>query len=376
MADLVAAKIEQLAERARREIDAGLLPSCQYALALDGEIVAGETLGEATPESRYVVFSATKAPVVATFWTLMQDGDVDITLPVRYYVADFMADGDPDRGGVITVEQVLLHTSGFPSAPMGPPDWWTREGRLARMRSWRCNWEPGSAYEYHPTSAHWVLGEIIETVTGTDVRTVVADRVLEPHGLQRLRLGVPEGEQGDIAPLVATGEPATPDELEATFGVRELPLTEVTDEALLRFNDPGYRELGVPGGGGVSDAADLARFYQALLHNPKGVWDDDLLADVTGNVRNTFRDPLLGQPAGRTLGLIVAGDDGFAAHRGFGKTGSPSRFGHNGAGGQLAWADPASGLSFTYLTNGIDAHRIRQAKRGVALSSIAADCAP
>ena len=374
MTELVDEKLEQLATRARREIESGLLPSCQYALAVDGEVVAGETLGEATPDNRYVIFSATKAPVVSTFWTLMQDGDVDITLPVVHYVPDFMADGDPERGPKITVEQVLLHTSGFPHAPMASPDWWTREGRLARMRAWRCNWEPGTAYEYHPTSAHWVLAEIIETVIGTDYRVVVTDRVLTPHGLDRLSLGVPEGQQDDILPLVSTGEPATPDELEALFGLRAIPVGEVTDEALLGFNHPATRALGVPGAGGVSDASDLARFHQALLHNPKGVWDEELLADVTGNVRNTFRDPLLGHPAGRTLGLLVAGDDGFATHRGFGKTGSARTFGHNGAGGQLAWADPERGLSFTYLTNGLDAHRIRQAKRGVALSSIAADC--
>jgi CubicO group peptidase (beta-lactamase class C family) len=243
------------------------------------------------------------------------------------------------------------------------------------MRQWHCSWEPGSAYEYHATSAHWVLAEIIERTTGTDFRTVVSDRVLDPHGLQRLRLGVPEADQGDITELVASGDPATPDELAAALGVRELPVTEVTEDALLGFNEPATRALGVPGGGAVSDAADLALFYQALLHNPKGVWDDDLLADVTGNVRNTLPDLLFGHPILRTLGLCTAGDDGKATYRGFGKTGSPGRFGHNGAGGQLAWADPDSGLSFVYLTNGLDAHPIRQGRRGVALSSIAADCA-
>ena len=124
----------------------------------------------------------------------------------------------------------------------------------------------------------------------------------------------------------------------------------------------------------MSDASDLARFYQALLHNPGELWDADLLADVTGNVRNTFPDPLFGLPILRTLGLCTAGDDGKATYRGFGKTGSGATFGHNGAGGQLAWADPATGLSFVYLTNGLDAHPLRQARRGVALSSIAADC--
>ncbi len=375
MSSLVTEKIDALATRARREIDSGLLPSCQYAVALDGEIVAGETLGDATPDTRYVIFSATKAVVASTFWTLMQDGDVDITLPVQHYVPEFMVDGDPEHGPAITVEHVLLHQSGFPTAPLGPPAWSTREGRLDRMRTWRTNWEPGTRFEYHPSSAHWVLAELIERLTGTDHRSVVADRVLGPLGLDRFQLGVPPDQQGDVALLIAVGEEPTPDELEAAFGIRQLPLTEVTEAALLGFNEPAALALGVPGGGGVSVAATLARFYQALIHDPKGLWDPDLLADVTGNVRNHLPDPMFGVPIMRTLGLCTAGDDGKATYRGFGKTGSPKRFGHNGAGGQLAWADPESGLSFVYLTNGLDAHTIRQAKRGVALSSIAADCA-
>ena len=60
--------------------------------------------------------------------------------------------------------------------------------------------------------------------------------------------------------------------------------------------------------------------------------------------------------------------------RGFGRTGSEHAFGHNGAGGQIAWADPASGVSFVYFTNGFDRDPIRQGRRGVALSSLAGDC--
>ena len=48
--------------------------------------------------------------------------------------------------------------------------------------------------------------------------------------------------------------------------------------------------------------------------------------------------------------------------------------GHNGAFGQVAWADPETGLSFAYVTDGLDEHVIRQGKRGVALSSLANAC--
>ncbi len=373
MATLVEENVEALRARTRREIDDGLLPSCQIALALDGEVVVHETFGDADDTTRYVIFSATKPVVASTAWTLIQDGHLDVSRPVIDYFPEFMR--DEERRGDVTVEQVMLHTSGFPHAPLGPPAWLTREGRLERMARWRLNWAPGSQFEYHPTSAHWVLAEIIERLAGDDYRRVIRERVLDPHGLTRLRVGVPESEQDDIAGIASVGEPATPDELEAALGIRELPATEVTDDALLRFNTPSTRAVGVPGGGGVSDAADLARFYQALLHNPAGVWDADLLTDVTSRVRNTFRDPMGGYPVRRTLGLCLAGDDEFKGHRGFGHTSSPGTFGHLGAGGQIGWADPATGLSFAYLTNGIDANAIRQGRHCVSVSSVAATCA-
>ena len=40
---------------------------------------------------------------------------------------------------------------------------------------------------------------------------------------------------------------------------------------------------------------------------------------------------------------VTAGDDGLAPMRGFGHTNSSGAFGHNGAFGQIAWADPATG---------------------------------
>ena len=58
----------------------------------------------------------------------------------------------------------------------------------------------------------------------------------------------------------------------------------------MTFNRPEVRAVGSPGGGGVSTAADLALYYQGLLHNPGGIWKPDVLADVTGTVRNTFTD--------------------------------------------------------------------------------------
>ena len=79
-----------------------------------------------------------------------------------------------------------------------------------------------------------------------------------------------------------------------------------------------------------------------------------------------------GVPANRSLGLVLAGDDGFSHARGMGRTVSPGAFGHNGAGGQICWADPATGLSFAFVTSGYDRHEVRQPKRTTAIASLAA----
>lgn len=360
------AKLDGLLDRASREVHDGLLPSAQLAVARDSRLVASAAFGLADCSTRYVVFSATKALVASAVWILIGEGRLDPAWRVAEVIPEFGTNGK-DK---VTIEQVMLHTSGFPHAPMPPSLWLDRAGRVERFGSWRLNWEPGTRFEYHPTSAHWVLAELIARSSGQDHRAFVAERVIRPLGLTELDLGIPKEDQHGIADLVAVGAPPTEEEMEAAIGLRVVPPTEVTTDNLLVFNTSEARLAGVPGAGAIGTAAGLALFYQALLHNPGGLWNPELLADVTGHVRNTFPDPLTGVPANRSLGLVIAGDDGKANLRHYlGRSVSPRAFGHAGAGGQIAWADPATGLSFAYLTNGLDAHVLREGRRGVALSS-------
>jgi CubicO group peptidase (beta-lactamase class C family) len=358
--------VARLMARARREVDDGLLPSAQVALALHGELVAFETFGTESNESRYIVYSATKAFVAGAMWALIGDGLIDPKSTVAEVIPEFASNG---KDG-ITIEQVMLHTSGFPYAPMRPTDGATSEGRSARFAAWRLNWEPGSTYEYHATSAHWVLAELIERATGRDFRDVVHERVTEPAGLERV-LGRTAHR---AAELQVVGEPATPEELQAAFGVSELDVGEVTTELLMSLGQPEAQAIGVPGGGGVMRAADLALYYQAVLRNPGQMWRPDVLHDVTTNVRNRLPERLTGLPANRTLGLVQAGADGMSHLRGMGRTVSPQTIGHNGAKGQIAWGDPATGLSLGYCTNGLDEHAVREPRRTTAIASLAAVC--
>ena len=76
-----------------------------------------------------------------------------------------------------------------------------------------------------------------------------------------------------------------------------------------------------------------------------------------------------GKPVGFQLQMRLAN------YRGFGKTNSPLAFGHGAAGGQIGWADPTTGISLGYCTNGFDRNDMRQGRRGVGISSLAVVCA-
>lgn len=118
-----------------------------------------------------------------------------------------------------TLEQVLCQTAGFPRAPMAAPRWWTRVGRL----------------------------------------------------------GVPE--QGDIASLEHIGEPPASNGMRELFGA-SLAWPSTIDHSLLMFNEPKVRALGVPGDGAVSTAADMALFYQCVMHNTEGLSQPQVLASA------------------------------------------------------------------------------------------------
>jgi CubicO group peptidase (beta-lactamase class C family) len=321
-----------------------------------------------------VVFSATKAITSAAAWLLIQEGKLDPSETVAAIVPEFGTNG---KEGV-TVEQLFTHTAGFPHAPFRPDEFLERGKRLARFATWRLGWEPGSRFEYHPSSSMYVIAELIERRSGSSFGEFVRRRIAEPLGLRDLWAGLPDAEHARLADCVHVGEALTDADFRR-LGFPPPPVTEVTEEAIGSFNRPEVRRAGIPGGGGTMTAADLALFYQALLDGGRALagaelWSAATLAEVRRVRTGELRDPVFGKHAHRGLGIVIAGDAD-RTFRGFGHTNSALAFGHNGAGGQLAWADPATGLSLGYCTNGFDRNVVRQARRGVGIASRAAACA-
>jgi CubicO group peptidase (beta-lactamase class C family) len=372
-AGIDAEKLEALFERAKRDVDAGLIPSAQVAVARNGRVAGMRTIGSAvqggqerpaTDETLYCIYSCTKVIVASAIWALLEEGKLSLDERVADIIPEFGTNGKE----VITVEQTLLHEGGFPQAPFAPDLWESKEERLEAFSRWHLNWEPGTAYEYHSTSAHWVLAEIIERRTGVEFRQFVHDRIIAPMGLDDMYLGLPDRLSDRFAEITWVGDQTPPPG----------GWTEVTPEAVMGFNKPNRRRAGVPGGGCVTNAAQIAMFYQVLLNGgstPEG--RQVLKPETIGmalEVRNRFPDKIFEVPANRGLSIIIAGGDGKAFMRGFGHTVSPQAFGHGGAGGQISWGDPATGISFGFCTNGFN-DWMTVGRRITALSSRAGDLA-
>ncbi|MFA5937803.1 MAG: serine hydrolase domain-containing protein [Sinimarinibacterium sp.] len=363
-------KVEQLLGRVRGDVDQGLLPAAQVALARNGKLAVCQSFGSATDESLICLFSATKGIVYAAAWLLFQEGRLAEDELVADIIPEFASQGK-DR---ITVQQLFTHTSGFPQAPFAPLQWKSKEETLRRFSQWRLNWAPGSRYEYHATSSMWVIAEIIERRGGLPYAEFIRKRVLDPLGMASIFVGLPQDENPRVLPVTHHGAPLTEQDY-AKLGMR-VP-TEINEESLLAFNRPDVRAVGVPGAGGFANAANLALLYQALLHGGlDGVeaWNQDTLASARRVRTGELIDAASRQLANRALGTVVCGDRG-GEFRGFGKANSALAFGHAGAGGQLAWADPATGLSLAFLTPGHDRNFLNQMQRAAAISHLAAQCA-
>ena len=383
---LDAQKVQALFERAQREVNEGLLPACQLAVARNGKLGAMQTFGRAVQggvakpainETFFVIMSATKAFTSAAAWLLMQEGKLRPDDRVVQFVPEFGTNGKD----AVTVEQCLIHTSAIPYAPHWQKDWGDRQRRLERFAQWRLDHTPGEKFVYHISANFWPIAEIVERVSGQAYRDFVRTRIAEPLGLPDLRVGISPTLNGRVADLVWVGEPMSAAEYEK-MGIKppRAGVSAISEEAVLELNELVTREAGSPSAGGITTAGDIALFYQALLndgraHDGKQIWQPEMLQEARRVRTGELRDPYLGILANRALGIAVAGDDGRGNMRGFGRTNSPTSFGHPGFGGQTAWADPATGVSFGYLTNGFDRNDVREGRRQVALSSLAAACA-
>ncbi|RYY15302.1 MAG: class A beta-lactamase-related serine hydrolase, partial [Alphaproteobacteria bacterium] len=228
-------------------------------------------------------------------------------------------------------------------------------------------WEPGTGYAYHALTHGWLVGELIRRITGRSVGAAFAEAIARPLDASAW-IGLPQGQAVPVAHLQVAPQLAglwdavsaldteeTPNWLyrAMTLG-RALPAALVTPEG--GFNDPRLHAAEVPGAGGIATARALASIWSATVTPTDGV--TLLSPDIVDRATVTVTE---GPPVFPAPPPYARWGMGFQLD-------SPARryltaegFGHDGAGGQSAFADPIHKLGFAFLTNWLEAGDDRRA---------------
>lgn len=334
--------LERLYAQIDSHIAAGWYPGAAIAMARRGKLVATRSFGvarlatdsaaavPASDQTMWLLYSQTKPITSCAIWTLVERGQLRWHDAIADYIPEFAQHGK----STVTLAQVLSHQGGFPNAAATPAAWADHTVLRQEVCNFTLEWEPGARVMYHPAAAHWVQAILIEAVTGQDYRHYIRDNVIQPLGLERLWVGVPDALHSSLAGAY-----------ERTASGDHVPLPD--------RNIPAFWRAGVPGGGGYATATDLTTFYQMLLHlgtlNGTRILSPRTVQYVTRNYTGERIDERFGMPMHRALGVHVRGLT--PTIRGLGSTAAPGVFGHGGAGTSYSWADPETGVSFTYLTN-------------------------
>ncbi|HEX8804911.1 MAG TPA: serine hydrolase domain-containing protein [Acidimicrobiales bacterium] len=344
-----------------------------------GGVTDAATLAPYREDTLQLVFSSTKGATALCANLLAQRGELDVDAPVATYWPEFAAAGKAD----VPVRWLLCHKAGLPYAEGDL----TLEGALAwdpvirALEAQAPVWEPGTAHGYHAVTYGWLVGEVVRRITGRSLGAFFADEVAGPLGLDAW-IGLPDEQQHRVAPLTNTGlrrRPAgaggngsgdgTATDGDAAAMEAEAPetLTEMVerflgpDSLLARalggvngvftgdgvFNRPEVRAAEIPAANGVADARSLARMYAATIGPVEGSDAGPLLTAeqvaAASACQTVDSDRVLMFPT--TFGL------GYMTSSPFAPYGGERSFGHAGAGGSVAFADPEHGIALAYVMN-------------------------
>jgi CubicO group peptidase (beta-lactamase class C family) len=304
-----------------------------------------------------LMFSTTKGLVAIAVAMCAQRGLIDYDAKVSTYWPEFAAHGKADA----TVAQLLSHQCGL-IAPDGPVtladalDWKTITAMLADTKP---DWPIGSGHGYHALTFGWLAGELIRRTDGRSPGQFLSDEIAGPLGVD-LWIGLPEELESRVSPII--GRPLNEDNPDPTIkaidtrGGRALFLNGafLVEDA---FNRRDVHAAEVPAANGISTAAALAKVYAATMGDVDGVrLLDDSTLDRARTTITPSGEPDLCLVMPTTFGL------GFMTHGMFTPYSGPGSFGHSGAGGSNAFAQPERQLAVGYVMNKMAANLAADAR--------------
>jgi len=304
-------RLDEAAQLIQRATDSGEVRAAVVDVQ-QGRLRFARAFGAARGADTVFLLASISKPMTATGVMLLADrGELALADPVRKFIPEFSG-GERDE---VTVQHLLTHTSGLPDMLPENETLRRRQAPLADFVAGACKapllFRPGAKVSYQSMGI-LLAAEIVERVTRMPLREFLRREVFVPLGMRQTSLGLGGRRIADTAQCQVTGN----------------------DD--WNWNSAYWRDLGAPWGGVHSTAGDVSKFLDSFL-TPKG----RVLKRETAAAMIANHTPGLNETWGLAW-MLTPGTFGHAC--------SPRTFGHYGATGTVAWADPETGVRAVLLT--------------------------
>ena len=341
--DAAAERLEQAFESILTETPQG---GASLALWQGGRPLLSVHGGESSPGISWnsstpcLIWSASKGVSAAVTLHALQEKEIPLDTRVADLWPEFAASGK-DR---ITLEELLSHRAGLAAIDRKGFAITDHASVAEALAAQAPNWDFDGSHGYGARTFGFLLDEIVRRVTAETIGERWERLFRAPLGLD-LWFGLPEPLIESAATVIAPKVPPAPSPFSKAFG----DPSSLTRRALSEpggtltpsvMNTPAIRSASLPSLGAIATSDALARFYQLLASDGGGLFQPGTLAKM----RTT-----LTKGPDRVLINETSFSAGFMTNE-FGVYGhTPSAFGHPGAGGSIAFADPENEIGFAFI---------------------------
>ncbi len=310
-----------------------------------------------TSQTRFLWWSATKTPAAVTTLLALNNAAIDLHSPVSQLWPEFGANGKDH----VTFLELFSHQAGLAGIPEQTLDPYDHAAVAAALAAMPPLWQPGSAHGYHARTYGYLLDEIVRRLSSQSLGSYWQQQIAAPAAID-FHIGLSAENAAQVADSFAPDSTSVAPEQQAFYSA----LSDPQSLASLAFRSPGgdirprlmnsiaARSYGFPAMGGIGTASGLAKFYAILANHGELNGTRFLPAEICDQLNTPLchgNDLVLRLPTSFSCGAMLdpIADNGSKHRKLFGPL--PSAFGHPGAGGTLAFADPENGLAFAYGMN-------------------------
>ena len=353
-------QIEKIWQSIENLYQTGNHPLITMCLRRKGEIILNRSLGYASgnsadglasdavlanPDTPICLFSASKIITAMLIHMLDETGAINLLDPISYYIPEYAQNGKRRA----TIFHLLSHRGGIPRIEMEvtPELLFDKDQILQHLYAAQPISPAGTHLAYHAVTAGYILGELIERVTGQDIRQFLHEQIEKPMDMQFFNYGLKPEYRDQVALNYPTG-------VHPKLGT-DLYLNHVLGGGLQLAvdvtNDPRFMDTVCPAGNIYTSAEQANRFFEMLLnggqYNGKQIMSPETVFRATLPTSTTNIDRTLLAPMRYALGPMLGSNPVGI----FGPM-TGQAFGHLGFSNILCWADPERDISVSILNTG------------------------